>query len=64
MKNILENLLGLIMIILVILAVLIFISMIILSLVECYNKNSNLLFIIIPIYIFFGWYFTRYIKHN
>lgn len=64
MKNIFENLLGLLMIILVIFLIMILGSMIILSLVECYNKNSNLLFIMIPIYIFFGWYFTRYLKHN
>lgn len=68
MKNILKNigwyLIGIFMGIMILTGILIFCSMIIFSLIECYKLNSNTLFIIIPMYIFFGWYFTSYLKHN
>ena len=68
MKNTLKKngwyLIGIFMGIMILIAILIFCSMVVISLVECYKLNPNTLFIMIPMYIFFGWYFTCYLKHN
>ena len=50
-KNIIENLLGIVMTTLLIFAVLVWVGMLIVFVMDDYNKNPNSLFINIPIII-------------
>jgi len=59
-----EKIVCIILILLMIFSISIFCSMLALFIWEAYEKNTNTLFIIIPSFIFLGWYFTSFLKHN
>lgn len=63
-KNIIENILGIVMTILLIFAVLTWVGMLIVFVMDDYNKNPNSLFINIPIIILVHLWIYIEIKHT
>ena len=63
-KNIIENILGIVMTTLLIFAVLIWVGMLIVFVMDDYNKNPNSLFIDIPIIILVHFLIYIEIKHT
>lgn len=63
-KNIIENILGIVMTTLLIFAVLIWVGMLIVFVMDDYNKNPNSLFINIPIIILVHLWIYIEIKHT
>lgn len=63
-KNIIENILGIVMTTLLIFAVLTWVGMLIVFVMDDYNKNPNSLFINIPIIILVHLWIYIEIKHT
>ena len=63
-KNIIENILGIVMTILLIFAVLTWVGMLIVFVMDDYSKNPNSLFINIPIIILVHLWIYIEIKHT
>ena len=63
-KNIIENILGIVMTTLLIFAVLIWVGMLIVFVMDDYNKNPNSLFIDIPMIIIVHLWIYIEIKHT
>lgn len=63
-KNIIENILGIVMTTLLIFAVLVWVGMLIVFVMDDYNKNPNSLFINIPIIILVHLWIYIEIKHT
>ena len=63
-KNIIENILGIVMTTLLIFAVLIWVGMLIVFVMDDYSKNPNSLFINIPIIILVHLWIYIEIKHT
>lgn len=63
-KNIIENILGIVMTTLLIFAVLIWVGMLIVFVMDDYSKNPNSLFINIPIIIIVHLWIYIEIKHT
>lgn len=63
-KNIIENILGIVMTTLLIFAVLTWVGMLIVFVMDDYNKNPNALFIDIPIIILVHFLIYIEIKHT
>lgn len=63
-KNIIENILGIVMTTLLIFAVLIWVGMLIVLVMDDYSKNPNSLFINIPIIILVHLWIYIEIKHT
>lgn len=63
-KNIIENILGIVMTTLLIFAVLVWVGMLIVFVMDDYNKNPNSLFIDIPMIIIVHLWIYIEIKHT
>ena len=63
-KNIIENILGIVMTTLLVFAVLVWVGMLIVFVMDDYNKNPNSLFINIPIIILVHSWIYIEIKHT
>ena len=63
-KNIIENILGIVMTTLLVFAVLVWVGMLIVFVMDDYNKNPNSLFINIPIIIIVHLWIYIEVKHT